>query len=88
MSTSVELKTAPSELTRGISRMDKIVVNVADTLKLCQAAIRSEEPALVDAAESVMSAMMVWLRYDQALLSSELAAHIKTLRDSQSACIV
>lgn len=68
--------------------MDKIVVNVAATLTLCQAAIRSEDANLVDAAESVMSAMIVWLRYDEALLPPELEAHINTLRNSAPACIV
>lgn len=68
--------------------MDKIVVDVASTLQVCQAAIRSEDTTLVNAAESVMSAMMVWLRYEQALLPQELEAHIKILRDSKSACIV
>lgn len=59
--------------------MDRIVVPVAATLKKCQAAIRTEDTELVASGESVMSALIVWLRYEEALLDPELEVHLKNL---------
>lgn len=67
---------------------DKIVVDTAKTLRLCHSALRSDDPELVAAGESVMSALVPSLRYEQALVPAEVKKSLETLRSANPRCKV
>lgn len=68
--------------------MTRVLVDTSDMLRRCQLGLRSEEPHIVEAAESVMSALTYNLRYEQALLPEELQGQINALRKHTDGCKV
>ena len=58
---------------------DKTIVNVADTLLLVQSGLESEDPKVKDAAETVLSALILSLRTRQAIFNKDVAERYRTL---------
>lgn len=55
------------------------VVQVVDTLEQVQKGLHSDDPAVVDAAESVLSCLIIHLRFTTAILPSEIESQLDKL---------
>lgn len=57
--------------------MNAEVINVVDTLRLSQRALRSDDAEVIASAESTISYLVLHLKYRQAPLPSRLRPHVE-----------
>lgn len=62
-----------------MTKSSRYWVNTAETVALCHKAMKSDDPKVVAAAESVLSAIVVTLRYETAPLPVEVVPCWKLL---------
>lgn len=68
--------------------MKKYVVDTAATLRLCQQGLQAGDASVVEAAETMMSALVLHLRHPQALVPDDTKFALQALRDYDVGCKV